>query len=142
MERTQDTIRQQKRSIDTLRKNFDDVADAVDELADALDDGEADEALVANTVRKLAASMASIEDAAADSGVIDPHTAGWRAIDDLRASMYHAADAARSADEPAETVIAPTVETSRTAALSDAHAAAEFLELARDGVDEFADSAE
>ena len=125
--------RKQKRSIVTLRKNFEDVGDAVDELAEALDAGEADEALVANTVRKLAASMASIEDAAADSGVIDPHTAGWRAIDDLRASMYHAADAARSAAEPADTAIAPTVETCRNAALSDAHAAAEYLELARDG---------
>ena len=128
--------RQQKRSIVTLRKNFEDVAEDIDELAEALDAGEADEALVAETYRQIAASMASIEDAAADSGVIDPHTAGWRAIDDLRASMYHAADAARSADEPAETVIAPTVETSRTAALDDATAAVEYLEAARDGVDE------
>ena len=128
--------RQQKRSIETLQKNFEDVAEDIDELAEALDAGEGDEALVANTVRKLAASMASIEDAAADSGVIDPHTAGWRAIDDLRASMYHAADAARSAAEPADTAIAPTVERSRNAALDDANAAAEYLELARDGVDE------
>ena len=128
--------RKQKRSIVTLQKNFEDVAEDIDELAEALDDGEADEALVANTVRKLAASMASIEDAAADSGVIDPHTAGWRAIDDLRASMYHAADAVRLDGEPSDAVIAPTVETSRNAALSDAHAAAEYLELAREESDE------
>ena len=129
-------VRRRKRSIDTLRKNFDDVADAVDELADALEDGEADEALVAETYRQIAASMASIEDAAADSDVIDPHTADWRAIDDLRAAMYHAADAARSETRPADAVIAPTVETSRNAALSDAHAAAEYLELAREESDE------
>ena len=125
--------RKEKRSIDTLRKNFEDVAEDIDELAEALDAGEADEALVANTVRKLAASMASIEDAAADSGVIEADRARWRAIDDLRAAMYHAADAARSETRPADAVIAPTVETSRNAALSDAHAAAEYLEAARDG---------
>ena len=142
MPATQLNRRKQKRSIVTLRKNFEDVAEDIDELAEALDAGEADEALVANTVRKLAASMASIEDAAADSGVIDPYDADWRAIDDLRASMYHAADAIRLEAEPSETVIAPTVETSRNAALGDANAAAEYLELARDGVDEFADSSE
>ena len=125
--------RKQKRSIDTLQKNFEDVGEDIDELAEALDAGEADEDLVANTYREIAASMASIEDAAADSGVIDPHTAGWLAIDDLRASMYHAADAARSAAEPEEAVIAPTVETSRNAALDDATAAVEYLEAARDG---------
>ena len=125
-------VRRRKRSIDTLKKNFDDVADAVDELADALDDGEADEALVADTYREIAASMAALEDAAADSDVIDPYEADWRAIDDLRGAMYHAADAIRL-EEPEEAVIAPTVETSRNGALSDAHAAAEYLEAARDG---------
>ena len=134
--------RKQKRSIVTLRKNFEDVAEDIDELAEALDAGEADEALVADTYREIAASMASIEDAAADSDVIDPYEADWRAIDDLRAATYHAAGAIRLDDDPADAVIAPTVETSRTAALEDASAAAEYLEAAGDGEGEFADSSE
>ena len=132
MPASQPNRRKQKRSIVTLRKNFEDVAEDIDELAEALDAGEADEALVAETYRQIAASMASIEDAAADSGVIDPYATNWRAIDDLRAAMYHAADAARSETRPADRVIAPTLEASRKAALDDASAAVEYLEAARD----------
>ena len=132
MERTQVTDHDVERSIVTLRKNFEDVAEDIDELADALEDGEADEALVANTYRKIAASMAAIEDAAEVADVIDPYEVDWRAIDDLRAATYHAAGAARS-EARADRVIAPAPERSRNAALSDAHTAAEHLEAARDG---------
>ena len=141
MERTQITDHDAERSIDTLRSTFKSAAAAVDELADALEDGEADEALVANTYREIAASMAAIEDAAEVADVIDPYEADWRAIDDLRAAMYHSAGAARS-EARADRVIAPAPERSRNAALSDAHTAAEHLELARDGEAEFADSPE
>lgn len=127
--------RQRKRSIDVLRKNFDDVADAVDELADALEAGEADPELVADTFVQLAASAVSISDASMTADVIDDTEDRWRAIDDLRGAMYHAADAI-GLEETDRDVIAPTPERSRNAALSDATAAAEYLEIARDGVDQ------
>jgi uncharacterized protein (DUF433 family) len=129
------STRKQKRSIDTLLANFDDVADAVDELADALDAGEADEELVAETFRQLAAASASIEDAAETAGVIDADAAEWRAINDLRASTYHTAHAIRL-EGTDDDVIAPTPRSSWNAAISDATIAAERLEAARDGGDE------
>ena len=124
--------RKQKRSIVTLRKNFEDVGDAVDELAEALDAGEAGEELVADTFRQLAAAAVSISDAAETSGVIDGHAAEWRAINELRAAMYHTADAIRLETEPADAAISPSPADSRSAALSDATAGAEYLDLARD----------
>jgi hypothetical protein len=66
-----------------------------EQAADALEADEADEELVAETFRQLAAATASIEDAAETAGVIDAETAEWRAINDLRASTYHAAAAIR-----------------------------------------------
>lgn len=114
-----------------MRKNFDDVADAVDELADALDSGEADADLVADTWRQLAAASVSISDASMTADVIEDTEDRWRAIDDLRGAMCHAAAAIRL-EESDRDVIAPTPKRTRNAAISDATAAAEYLELARD----------
>lgn len=124
--------RQQNREIAVLRRQFEDVQAAVEELADALEAGEADPQLVAETYRQIAASMVSAEDAAHTAGVIDADAAEWRAINDLRGAMHHAADAFRLEAMDGD-VISPTARSSRNAAISDATAAAEYLELARDG---------
>jgi uncharacterized protein YukE len=90
------STRKQKRSTDTLRKNFEDVQDAVDELADALDAGEADVELVTDAYRQIAAATVSIEDAAEDAGAINAHEDRWRAIDESRKALYHTASAISS----------------------------------------------
>ena len=114
----------EERSIDTLRCEADDVRDSLRELADALEDDEADEALVAETYQQLSYAGVAIEDAA--DGVIDANADRWRAVDALRAGLYHAADAIRLEESDSE-IISPTVERGRRAALRWATSAAEYL---------------
>jgi ABC-type transporter Mla subunit MlaD len=124
MERTKITDHDAERSIDTLRSTFDAAAAAVDDLADALEDGDADEVAVAETYRRIAEAVVTIEDAAESAELIDAYSDKWRAVDESRKAMYHATQRLTADDA----TIAPTAESSRREALRAATAAAEYLD--------------
>ena len=120
--------RPKQRSIDSLRESADEAREALDALADALADDSADAEAVARTYREMTYAMVEVEDAA--EGVIDADEDRWRVIDDLRASMHHAAHAIEI-DESDDELLAPTADGCRSEALKWTTSAAEYLEADR-----------
>lgn len=120
-------------SIEILRGSARRLHADLDALADALEDGEADEELVARTIRAIGLTYPPIEDAAED--VIDADADAWRAIDEARTSMFYAASAI-ALEGNDEDVISPTPGRLRSDAIASATSSAEYSEAARDELEE------
>jgi Arc/MetJ family transcription regulator len=121
-------------SIEILRGSAHRLANDLEALADALENGEADEELVAETVRALGLTYTSVEDAAVDAGTIDAKVDAWRAVDGARDAMIYAAHAIGVGASDRE-IISPTTEGLRSDAIASATSSAEYSEAARDGPD-------